>query len=938
MPPLIIIAIIATVAIVGTIQAGQAGAPWWSLVLFGPFAMAFAPKPAGISLGFQGDLGGSPRYGTFGPINNTVSNELAVPVIYGQLLYAGNILWQSDPGSTVQRLIGVSEGPINSFVANNVKANNVDITTLSGCSFTGYTGTTTQQADSRLPASLRPDLEFHNLAYLAVTLTASDQLKGGDPTITALVQGILVQTWLNGAWTTTASYSNNPAACLRDFLTNVRYGLGIPVTNIDATTFGAAFDYCAELVASPTGPEARFQLDYVIDAQRPAQDVLNDMLSTFSGFLVYSGSTVKLNIEKQVGITQYFGDGSTTKANASFDPGNIVKDSFTWNMSSVDDRPNRLKVQWLDPSQNYVKVYTQVEDRIDQDARDTVIVKEVALLGITRQTQASRMAKFMMAQIKYANISVTFAASLESIHCEVGDVICITHQAAKFTRKQFRIIDMQEAENEKIQFSCREYNPFIYNDGQASAIITYTQPAGPNLFAPLSDITGLTLIEDNFKNKDGVFVTNILTSWTAISADQLLRLDRHLIQMSSDGGATYRGMAFAASNQTSYRIVLGNVHTGTTFTIRVKTVSDRGATSAGTTGILTISGKRTPPSDVSDFDVTFAFNHIAMTWSAINDEDLFGYEIRVGDSNSIWETAAIVTTEALGTRYDLLNFTRGAKKYFIKAIDNSGNYSQNAAADSLTITNIPASNVVFTFDIWQYVMEFPHPLQGVLSSNLDRIITNDYDPTYNRITFQPLTDQTWRQRQTAGGTWAALQASAFRWGQENFVTSQESYTTSVIDLGAVFNASYILDIQTYSSSNLGFVSVQIATSTDGITFTAFKPFVAGNQNTRYVKFQFLIQATAASTKVRIVSAILTVDMPDKNERFLNQTIGAGGSTITLTQNFISVKSIVVTTVGTSALTPRIDDQSNLPISFIIKMFDTSGVLQAGSVNIWASGY
>lgn len=145
MPPLIIAVAVAAI-VVGTIAAAQSGAPLWSVFLLGPFAGIFAPKPGALNFGVSGANQGSPRYGTFGPLNNTVSNELVVPVLYGQVLVAGNLIWQSDPGNTVQQIIGLSEGQINSITG--VKANNKDITGLTGCSVTPYYGTATQTADS----------------------------------------------------------------------------------------------------------------------------------------------------------------------------------------------------------------------------------------------------------------------------------------------------------------------------------------------------------------------------------------------------------------------------------------------------------------------------------------------------------------------------------------------------------------------------------------------------------------------------------------------------------------------------------------------------------------------------------------------------------------------------------------------------------------------
>ena len=904
-------------------------------VVLGVIQSSQSPKPGKITFGFDGGVGGSPRYGTFGPLDNTISNEIAIPVLYGELKIAGNVIWQSDPGETVKRIVALCEGEINSIA--DVRANDTPIADITGSSNTNYVGTGTQTADSRISAELRPNMELHFLAYIAVTLVSGEKLKGGNPTVTSVCRGLLVETWNGTSWPSAKNYSRNPSACVRDFIAASRYGLGMPKSNLDEDSFGAAYEYCEELVDSPNGRESRYRLDYIVDAQKSAQDVLNDMLATFQGFLVYAGNKIKLRIEKAENITQYFGDGSTTKANAAFDPNNIVRDSFTWNMSSLDDRPNRIKIQWVDPSQNYVKIYTQIEDRIDQDSRGTIIAKEISLLGITRQTQASRTAKLQMAIMKYANLQIQFSARLESIHCEVGDVVAVTHQSARFTRRLFRITAMQESEDETIRFICREYNASLYDDHQATALVTYDQPTGPNLYAALSDVTGLTLSEDNYKNKDGVFVTNILTSWTAIPGDDLLRLDRHLIQISSDGGVSYRDVAFASADRTSYRIVLGNIQTGTTFSVRVKTISDRGAESPGIAQSIAVTGKDTPPSNVEDFDVQFSVNHLAMTWSAINDFDLFAYEVRVGGRDAMWETAAIVVTELLENKYDLFNFTSGEKKYFVKAIDNSGNYSETAASDSLIITAIPESNVVFTFDFWSRVTEFVHPLEGSITTELDRIPTSDFDPGYNRMTFQPKTDLTWLERQQTVGTYEMMQLSSFRFGLDTFVTTEQTYTTEAVDIGSVTTGTYILDLHTFSHTNLGVVIPEISTSINDISYSSFVPFVSSQYTARYVKFRFKIQATNAETVIRLTGAKITIDLPDKEQNFSNFSISAGGATVFLT-GFTSVKSIVMTTVGTSNLIPRVHNQSDLPASFDARLFDVDGITQAGAANIFVKGY
>ena len=141
----------------------------------------------------------------------------------------------------------------------------------------------------------------------------------------------------------------------------------------------------------------------------------------------------------------------------------------------------------------------------------------------------------------------------------------------------------------------------------------------------------------------------------------------------------------------------------------------------------------------------------------------------------------------------------------------------------------------------------------------------------------------------------------------------------------------------FLSKFIAFASVSAAIQA-ALAAAKLKTYVTGGQYTgRYVRVRFKLQATNATTRVKLISAKLTIDLPDVNQSFLNEAVSAGGRTFYLT-GFKKVKSVVMTTVGTSNLMPRISDQSALPNSFDIQMFDTDGTAQAGSCNIFCQGY
>ncbi|MFA5101259.1 MAG: hypothetical protein WC547_10280, partial [Candidatus Omnitrophota bacterium] len=159
------------------------------------------------------------------------------------------------------------------------------------------------------------DLCYPNTALLGLKLLATDQLSGSMPNITAIVEGKKVSIpdvrnagapvdWEDYYWdgenyrlfsddtilswdglTYVMKYSANPVWCLRDLVTNKRYGLGefIVTDNLDNASLLEMSQYCEERVPDGKGGyEKRFRMDVVIDSNNKALDVLIQMCATFN--------------------------------------------------------------------------------------------------------------------------------------------------------------------------------------------------------------------------------------------------------------------------------------------------------------------------------------------------------------------------------------------------------------------------------------------------------------------------------------------------------------------------------------------------------------------------------------------------------------------------------------------------------------------------------
>lgn len=80
-----------------------------------------------------------------------------------------------------------------------------------------------------------------------------------------------------------------------------------------------------------------------------------------------------------------------------------------------------------------------------------------------------------------------------------------------------------------------------------------------------------------------------------------------------------------------------------------------------------------PPENIRNFKVTPTINNFKLTWDPIEDVDLVGYEIRIGDD---WDTGTVIADFLVDTTYYYTTDDTSIIKFMIKAIDSFGNYSE----------------------------------------------------------------------------------------------------------------------------------------------------------------------------------------------------------------------------------------------------------------------
>ena len=629
--------------------------------LFG--ATLWASIMTGMALGSLFDSASidsnSPTY-SFQGVQNTKTQLLPIPVVYGRCRVAGNIFYQAyldDEKQKVNQMVGISEGPVQSI--SEVLAGDQDPTALEDCSVSIYLNSTNETVDSRNPTGAKP--YPNDIAFVAVTLKAQEKLSG-NPVITSIVEGRRI-------WTQQGvMFSRNPAWIVRDFLTNTRYGMGIPAALIDEASFATSADYCDELVAG--GP--RFTLDYVVDTQRPGVDHLQIMLSAFRGYLLCR-EKIELRIDAPV---------SVHSATVGLDQ--IIEGSFTWWQSADEDVLNRVIVEWVDPQNSWERTSTVFEDTVDITKRG-VIEGNYSLLPISRPEQAARMGAYLLDSAAGIKNFCAFAVSLKDSDIEAGDVIAITHDLPGWTDKLFRVHKVADDSDDSIALTCSEYVPEIYND-RALDFPAHVDTNLPNTYE-CPDVVSLTATERITVQTDGTILSDVDLFW--VDPPVLLRSVEILLLEA--GQAMYKSCGTVAPNTENF--VIRGLKSEQSIIIKVRAINNRGIKAVGASIGLTLYGKATPPGIPTNFSVAGGFQTMQISWINPGDADLDYVEIRESLTSEFATGYTIARIAGVAFSRTNLNTMR-AYWYWIRAVDTSGNTSDWVGPKSAITTAIQMEDFV----------------------------------------------------------------------------------------------------------------------------------------------------------------------------------------------------------------------------------------------------
>ena len=294
----------------------------------------------------------------------------------------------------------------------------------------------------------------------------------GIPNVTADIKGRKLYDIRDGS----TSWSDNPALAIYDYLTSTSYGLGVPSSRIDSTSFAAAANLCDETVTLTSGTEKRYTINGVIDTANSVKANLETMLSTLGGSLTYIDGKYKLYGSDWRAPTQTIGEDALrgdiqliTKPSRR-DQFNTVKGVFI----GADNVTNGVAAD-----------YPAVIDSAAVAADGETIVAELPLPLTNSVTMCERLAKIYLLKSRQP-YTMTLPLKLTKFQLEPPDTVSVTLSSLGFKNKYFEVMDWRfgttAGDNGEasigIDVTLRETASSVY-DWDSSEEIGYTETDAP---------------------------------------------------------------------------------------------------------------------------------------------------------------------------------------------------------------------------------------------------------------------------------------------------------------------------------------------------------------------------------------------------------------------------------------------------------------------------
>ena len=695
------------------------------------------------------------------------------------------------------------------------------------------------------------------------------------------------------------TFSDNPVLALRDYLKDTIYGLKTEDVEINDTNFIASSNTCDEVVnvTNPSGTEKRFTCNGAFDISQTPKVIIENLLTTLGGFLIYSNGRFKVVPSTYLTPTVTLNENHL-RSGLSINSRVSKKELF-----------NAVKGLYSEPAndhqpQNYPILTNSSFQSEDNNER---IYAEFDYPFTNSSRMCQRLSKIQLLKNRQ-QISFSASFDMNAFNCEVGDTVNITNARMGWTNKTFQLLDwgfdldgdsggliistqFKETASAIYDFSTSDYS--TVSSGKATNLANAKTVAPPQ---------AITLTDELVSYNDGTVIVKLVINLTPAS-DNFTELYEIEIKQVTDANGNAVSDTFkqiGRGGRTKFEFL--NVIDRASYEVRARGVNIYGVNSSTISANHTVVGLSDPPPDVEDFACNIIGLDAFLSWKAVDVLDLSYYELRYQNvtSNAAW-TNSIPIVKKVSRPATSVVVPAKTGAYLIKARDKLGLPSVNATVVYVAVDTIGNYNFLTS--------STQNPNFTGVKDNVE--ISTNYSPVNALV----LTDG--QLFDSGTGNFDDYTARNFDSGTTSGNLSSEGfyYFTNTIDVGSRVKTTISAEI-TQSSINIDDLfdtvtgnfdaraglfdgdaevncssELQIAISTDNTNFTGFQTFVVGDYLARYYKFRLKMTSVNGSATPVVTELKVTLDMEDRIESGNNIVSGTGTKSVTYAQAYLTVPAL-----------------------------------------------
>ena len=554
-----------------------------------------------------------------------------------------------------------------------------------------HLGSPDQAADGNLVSAnvgWTANHRLRGIAYLYCKFTFDvDAFPNSVPEITAVIKGKKVYDPRN----TTTAWSDNPALCVRDYLTATGYGLGEATANVNDTSFITAANICDE--TNTDAGTTRYTANGAFTTGIEPQELLNDLMTSMGGTIWYTQGFWTVKAAKWTApVTDVNGativlNEDDLRSSINVSTRHSRRDNFNVINGTFKGEESNWQVTDYPPVTNaaFVTADNGQESPIDLE-----------LPWTDNSIEARRIARILLEKNRQ-QLTMSASFGLRTFQLQTGDNVRITNTRFGWTNKEFEVVSwsfgVQNEYDLQIELVLRETaesvfdevdDGIVYERDNTTLLSPFTVPnLGINISTELRKVKGKTL---------GVLFVDVNNSSTL--------MDTAEVEFRKTGDTNFTSLATVGSFVGTSRVEHVGVEDGF-YDIRARATNSLGVHGDyNTISNYFVETITAPPADVTNFDGNVVGSNLFLSWTPVADLDLAHYIIRYSHltSGAVYSESENIAQVPVGSSTLALQ-NAGVGTYFIKAVDDTtsgSNSSVNPAVFVVTSIGIGDLNVVAT--------------------------------------------------------------------------------------------------------------------------------------------------------------------------------------------------------------------------------------------------